>query len=62
MRKLFEQAHPDAAPLEVVGNRERDLRGGRVPEARVRRQGDDSFPLFGVERPDQRAAIAPSQT
>ena len=59
LRELLEHARADAAPLLVVGDRERDLRGRRVAEPRIARQRDDVLTVAAGERPDERASLDP---
>ena len=54
-RELLEQARPDAAPLELVADREGDLGGARVAQPHPVRNGHDA----AVQRPEQRASLLP---
>ena len=53
--ELLEQPRPDPAPLELVGDREGDLRRGLVPQAQVLGHRDDLVACDG----DEHAAVAP---
>ena len=58
-RELLEQPGADAATLMLVGNGERSLRGRRVAESHVVRDGHDEFAVAVGERSHQRASLLP---
>ena len=58
-RELLEQARPDSAALEVVGDGERDLGRVGLAQPRVAREGDDALLARVAERPEQRADVGP---
>ena len=58
-RELLEQARADAAAVELVGDGEGHLGGGRVTQPVVGRHRHHALASVRGERPDQRAAIGP---
>ena len=57
--ELLEEPGADAAPLEVVRDREADLGAARVTQSGPRPECDEPVAAVLPDRPDERAALAP---